>query len=525
MLGALLLFCCGTTVAKGGYTTWTVCASGCDHTTIKACLSDPTFASGDKVHVSAETILEPNAIDNSTLTNVEIYGEGIDQTYISLNAMGVGWYIRGDGITIRDMTINVVSGYIRAYNCTQATILDAKLKGFPGVSYIIDNESADQDSLTLVDCEVVIGTTTVKYVNLDSGHLHCNGCTFTDVYVQSAGGTACIVDGTHLATTAVANINLFNRVSTGQIDLYNCLVDGDPGRAGHNGIVGYSDDADGLDRVVNCVFSDLQYGIFVYDNGEDAPTDPVTFTDFYYYGNTFENIGMYPIYMGGCSGEIAYNHFDMTGDNVSASAHTILLGIEAMQASYTVGRYNSVHHNTLIGVEDEPYGIVVKALGNYIFQNYFRDLSPGILFKGAEDTYAVKNWIELCDYAFRWADQGTDPPTSGWVKNNFIGRNGTAFKFDEVDIDDGDWYINHNALVENTNLWYDGDSNEDLTAWRTRGYGNLSQDNPSEAFLLFGGDSTFVVSAGAGNGLWSVGNKQYNGDATIGKTLWNGGLN
>ena len=43
--------------------TWTVCASGCDNTTIAATLAEATFAHSDKIHVYGETFEESVSAD------------------------------------------------------------------------------------------------------------------------------------------------------------------------------------------------------------------------------------------------------------------------------------------------------------------------------------------------------------------------------------------------------------------------------------------------------------------------------
>jgi hypothetical protein len=64
-------------------TTWTVCASGCNNTSIKAAIAAPTTLDGDTLAIAAGTYTEPGIIANKSLT---LRGEDADTTIVQAAA-------------------------------------------------------------------------------------------------------------------------------------------------------------------------------------------------------------------------------------------------------------------------------------------------------------------------------------------------------------------------------------------------------------------------------------------------------
>jgi hypothetical protein len=60
-------------------TTWTVCASGCDYTSIKAAIAAPTTVDGDTVAIAAGVYTEPGITVNKSLT---LKGAGVSSTIV-----------------------------------------------------------------------------------------------------------------------------------------------------------------------------------------------------------------------------------------------------------------------------------------------------------------------------------------------------------------------------------------------------------------------------------------------------------
>jgi hypothetical protein len=73
----------GVSLGAQAGTTWTVCASGCDYSSIKAAIAAPTTLDGDTRAIAAGTYTEPGIVVNKSLTR---QGEAADTTIVQAAA-------------------------------------------------------------------------------------------------------------------------------------------------------------------------------------------------------------------------------------------------------------------------------------------------------------------------------------------------------------------------------------------------------------------------------------------------------
>ena len=81
LVGLVLSLSVATQVAAA--TTWTVCASGCDYTSIKAAIAAPTTVDGDTLAIAAGTYTEPGIVVDKSLT---LQGEAAATTIVQAAA-------------------------------------------------------------------------------------------------------------------------------------------------------------------------------------------------------------------------------------------------------------------------------------------------------------------------------------------------------------------------------------------------------------------------------------------------------
>src|SRR5262245_42242739 len=67
----------GLIIETQAATTWTVCANGCDYSSIDVALAVPTTLNGDTLAIAAGTYTEPGILVNKSLT---LQGEAADTT-------------------------------------------------------------------------------------------------------------------------------------------------------------------------------------------------------------------------------------------------------------------------------------------------------------------------------------------------------------------------------------------------------------------------------------------------------------
>ena len=118
-----LAFTIGVSLGAQAATTWTVCASGCDYSRIKAAIAAPTTRDGDTLALAAGTYTEPEIVVNKSLT---LQGEGATTTVVQAKATGGPGQARvftipsGVTVTLRALTIRHGSiggpGYPPAYS-------------------------------------------------------------------------------------------------------------------------------------------------------------------------------------------------------------------------------------------------------------------------------------------------------------------------------------------------------------------------------------------------------------------------
>ena len=73
----------GVSLGAQAATTWTVCASGCDYTSIKAAIAAPMTLEGDTLAITAGTYTEPGILVDKSLT---LQGEDAATTIVQAAA-------------------------------------------------------------------------------------------------------------------------------------------------------------------------------------------------------------------------------------------------------------------------------------------------------------------------------------------------------------------------------------------------------------------------------------------------------
>jgi hypothetical protein len=98
----------GVIIGAQATTTWTVCASGCNYTSIKAAIAASTARNGDTLAIDAGNYTEAGIGVNKSLT---LQGAGAASTIVqaastpSTASNRVFWILRGVTVTIRGLTI------------------------------------------------------------------------------------------------------------------------------------------------------------------------------------------------------------------------------------------------------------------------------------------------------------------------------------------------------------------------------------------------------------------------------------
>src|SRR5262249_46997857 len=98
----------GASLGAQAATTWTVCASGCDYTSIQAAIAAPTTVDGDTLALAAGTYTEAGISLDKSLT---LQGEGASTTIVqaaaSMGPASDGVFIIAAGVTatLQDLTI------------------------------------------------------------------------------------------------------------------------------------------------------------------------------------------------------------------------------------------------------------------------------------------------------------------------------------------------------------------------------------------------------------------------------------
>jgi hypothetical protein len=157
----------GVSLGAQATTTWTVCASGCDYTRIKAAIAAPTTVDGDTLAIAAGTYTEPGTVVNKSLTL-----QGADAATTIVQAAAT----RG---TATDRVFTIASG-------VTATLQDLTIRHGRAMR-VAGGGIWNEGTLTLTqsivasnprgrDCHHASGTVTSTGYNLDSD----GSCRLTD---------------------------------------------------------------------------------------------------------------------------------------------------------------------------------------------------------------------------------------------------------------------------------------------------------------------------------------------------------
>jgi hypothetical protein len=103
-----LVLSLGVIIGAQAATTWTVCASGCDYSRIKAAIAAPTTLDGDTLAIAAGVYTEPGIVVDKSLT---LWGADADTTIVQAattrgTATDRVFTIASDvSVTLQDLTI------------------------------------------------------------------------------------------------------------------------------------------------------------------------------------------------------------------------------------------------------------------------------------------------------------------------------------------------------------------------------------------------------------------------------------
>jgi hypothetical protein len=244
LLGLALSF--GLTIRAQAATTWTVCASGCDYSSIKAAIAAPTILNGDTLALAAGPHTEAGITVNKSLT---LQGEGAGTTMVQAattpgkardRVFTIG---SGVTVTIRDLTIRY--GMARSYpgggglyNAGTLTLTDCTIRN-NGATY--GGGLYNAGTLTLTNSTVhdngatYYGGGLYSYgtLTLTNSTISSNGATYGGGLY--GGGTLFLTNSTVRNNDAGLGGGLY---SYGTLTLTNSTISGNAAGGGGGGLYG-----------------------------------------------------------------------------------------------------------------------------------------------------------------------------------------------------------------------------------------------------------------------------------------------
>lgn len=477
-------------------TTYTVCASGCDYTTLHDALA--AVVNGDSISITDAT-LTVSASTSCSRSNLTITGA---PTVVDLAYAGSGLYLQGNNQHLTDLTFQTTSELVYIESSvdtlymTNVAIAHTGAQPYlariyPDVAYLSGCTFTGQKTYFVCDSLSCLSTTfdgdgDDVYALSACEKAHYESCTFTDYYLYDyyISGTAseslyvasCTFDMTTIGADFWGVKNLSDdrthTTITGSSFTSNYARLVTDGRT----IYGFQSNDNGATfDISGCVFSYMKDGIITSIGGTAAAASSGCTIE----NNVFDHCKNHSLHLTINSSTIAYNHITGGLSEFGGVIHGLTNGTEdAGNIGADRADGNLYHHNTF---DDCSYGLVDKGNNTRIYSNTCNGVEYPILMKGAHHVLVAGNTITGSNAkGVCLESQNQHSPDNCAIVNNLIIGGTYGIYFTTADLDSGFWHADYNDFRGVSAVWYDGSSSQALSVWQARGYdkiGALTEPN------------------------------------------------
>jgi hypothetical protein len=483
-------------IAYGGAVTISVCASGCDETTVAAGVA--AAGAGEAVYIHNGTYSETADVTDGGTDLARIYGESEDGVIINLqNNSGLSASFTGDGYEIDHLTFVVEDGYI------------AVGTAFDGFNTCTITSTSTADNVFIVPTPSVTDTVYFDTVSFGDG-------TATDIPIIGEGGAA----NTYTRYTDCVLDNVKILQDDGRLQMWNCTID-NTNTAAEQALIDWTAGGVGFAYLYNTTISGVDddmgssphtFGFrrlddnisladtFMYSNFDsldfpikqsDSDGAHATATKSYVYACSLEFFSLYGIFTTTNDGDIIDSYFKSGHDEL----YTITIGHDGPSCN----TYNKGQGWHISGCTFDACDSPIRVFGQecQIYENNFIDFTAnGIGMEGADQPYIVNNRFYSGNKAIALQIEDAVECTDGMVKNNWFIDNTKNYYFDSATSEGGTWDFDNNIYVEPSSVtvfWEDNSVQKDFSDWLTDGKDALSDTTTHCWRSLYGGDSSAVI--------------------------------